>query len=150
LLTRQPTARALVSMTGIAAFNGHVFGPYGERAFGPARTINVRIHAGDVIAFFSSMHAAARILRTRPISAIVEAAKRRKARAPQARDRSEIERRTVVFARLRPWYPHSYWCLLEALALLEFLARAHVFPDWIFGVQAQPFGAHCWLEADGL
>jgi len=32
------------------------------------------------------------------------------------------------------------------LALLEFLAIKNLYPTWVFGVQAQPFGAHCWLQ----
>ncbi|HEY0681192.1 MAG TPA: lasso peptide biosynthesis B2 protein [Steroidobacter sp.] len=37
-------------------------------------------------------------------------------------------------------------CFLYCLALAEFLAYHRIFPDWIFGVQDQPFRAHCWLQ----
>jgi hypothetical protein len=35
------------------------------------------------------------------------------------------------------------------LALIEFLARRRLYPLWVFGVQAQPFGAHCWVQSNG-
>jgi hypothetical protein len=36
--------------------------------------------------------------------------------------------------------------LFESLALLEFLARYNFFPQVVFGVVADPFQAHCWLQ----
>jgi hypothetical protein len=33
--------------------------------------------------------------------------------------------------------------------LSEFLARHGIHPVWIFGVQARPFAAHCWLQLNG-
>ncbi|RYZ14310.1 MAG: lasso peptide biosynthesis B2 protein [Alphaproteobacteria bacterium] len=41
-------------------------------------------------------------------------------------------------------------CLYDALALLEFLALKNLYPTWVFGVQAQPFGAHCWLQSSDI
>ena len=55
-----------------------------------------------------------------------------------------------VFDRLRWFYPRSYLCLFDALALIHFLARFHVYPDWVFGVNADPFEAHCWVQAGGI
>jgi hypothetical protein len=37
-------------------------------------------------------------------------------------------------------------CLYDSLALLEFLARYRIYPDWVFGVQTRPFAAHCWVQ----
>ena len=61
----------------------------------------------------------------------------------------DAERVTALvqrFVRLRPMYPRAYLCLFDSLALLRFLASHHVFPDLIFGVIAEPFEAHCWLQ----
>ena len=63
---------------------------------------------------------------------------------------SDVERvRTLVkaFDALRPWYPRPYLCMFDSLALLHFLAWHGVFPEWVFGVTAEPFKAHCWVRA---
>ncbi len=41
-------------------------------------------------------------------------------------------------------------CLFDSLTLLNFLARYGIFPDWVFGVQARPFAAHCWVQLDEI
>ena len=41
-------------------------------------------------------------------------------------------------------------CLYDSLALLEFLARESVYPDWVFGVRTRPFAAHCWVQQGGI
>ena len=41
-------------------------------------------------------------------------------------------------------------CLHDSLALLEFLARHGIFPDWVFGVRARPFVAHCWVQYEDM
>jgi len=52
----------------------------------------------------------------------------------------------AAFKVLRPLYPRPYLCLFESLALLEFLAHYNFFPRMVFGVVADPFQAHCWLQ----
>jgi hypothetical protein len=52
----------------------------------------------------------------------------------------------AAFKELRPLYPRPYLCLFDSLALLEFLASYRVFPQMVFGVVADPFQAHCWLQ----
>lgn len=37
-------------------------------------------------------------------------------------------------------------CLPDSLSLIEYLAWHDVYPDWVFGVQARPFAAHCWVQ----
>lgn len=58
-------------------------------------------------------------------------------------------RLTREFNALRLWYPRKYVCLFDSFALLEFLALHHVSATWVFGVAADPFEAHCWLELNG-
>lgn len=55
-------------------------------------------------------------------------------------------RLTRIFLLLRPWYPRDYLCLFDSLALLEFLAHWRILPAWTFGVTADPFEAHCWVQ----
>lgn len=52
----------------------------------------------------------------------------------------------ATFKALRPIYPRPYLCLFDSLALLEFLACYGVLPRVVFGVVADPFQAHCWLQ----
>ena len=52
----------------------------------------------------------------------------------------------AAFEHLRPLYPRPYLCLFDSLALLEFLAAYHSYPRIVFGVVADPFQAHCWLQ----
>lgn len=52
----------------------------------------------------------------------------------------------AAFKDLRPLYPRPYLCLFDSLALLEFLASYRCFPQIVFGVIADPFQAHCWLQ----
>jgi hypothetical protein len=50
------------------------------------------------------------------------------------------------FFAWRGFYSRPNACLLDSLSLLHFLARFHIFPSWVFGVIAEPFQAHCWLQ----
>lgn len=61
-------------------------------------------------------------------------------------DRSRARKLIAVFKNLRPFYPRPYLCLFDSLALLEFLASYHSYPRVVFGVVADPFQAHCWLQ----
>ncbi len=52
-----------------------------------------------------------------------------------------------VFVRLRPFFFASRdGCLFESFVLVRFLAHYGLFPHWVFGIRARPFGAHCWLQ----
>lgn len=54
---------------------------------------------------------------------------------------------TRAFARLLPYTLTTRdSCLYESLALIELLARYHLYPSLVFGVQTGPFGAHCWVQ----
>lgn len=60
--------------------------------------------------------------------------------------RVAIFRLTQAFNSMRPLYPRPYLCLFDSLALLDFLAHWNLFPTWVFGVSADPFEAHCWVQ----
>jgi hypothetical protein len=53
----------------------------------------------------------------------------------------------AIFKVLRPLFPRPYLCLFDSLALLEFLAGYDCPAHLVFGVVADPFEAHCWLQA---
>jgi hypothetical protein len=73
----------------------------------------------------------------------LERRRRTSAPVPSLDDASGL---MAAFKELRPWYPRVYLCLFDSIALLEFLASYRVFPRIVFGVVADPFQAHCWLQ----
>ena len=108
------------------------------------------IHAG---AFFASSARASRELRKQRFQHTVELVRARKNRNAGRAGPLDFERArslVAVFDRLRWFYPRSYLCLFDSLALVHFLARFQVYPDWVFGVNADPFEAHCWVQAGSV
>lgn len=97
----------------------------------------------------ASMTYARWALRSTPMYSIVEAIRERKG-TPPAVETKECERAaqlTEVFLHYRPLFPWDYRCLFDSLALIRFLSRFNLYPDWVFGVQDDPFSAHCWVQA---
>lgn len=94
---------------------------------------------------------AACLLRHHKIEAIV-ASVRRQANANTGRpfDQQRISNLVSIFNRFRSYFPHDYVCLFDSLALLKFLSFYGYHPVWIFGVSAEPFMAHCWLQQDEM
>ena len=75
--------------------------------------------------------------------------KRSLRRPEESMDMNRLQQLMDAFCRLRPFGSRQYVCLFDSLALIEFLAIHRVFPTWVFGVQPEPFAAHCWVqEAD--
>jgi hypothetical protein len=108
------------------------------------------VHA---VAFFASSARASRELGTQRFQSTVESVRARKSGNAQHAGRFDFERArslVAVFERLRLFYPRSYLCLFDSLALLHFLARFRLYPDWVFGVNADPFEAHCWVQAGSV
>ncbi len=92
---------------------------------------------------------AARSLKTRTTEQTVERVLRRKACHSGGAHEFDLELASEIvttFNTLRYMLPRNYLCLFDSLALLECFARHQLFPDWVFGVQAEPFEAHCWLQ----
>lgn len=137
----------LVDFLAITPVAGHVFGRDDSRCYGVSVPQSPpRIRLGDWLQFFLASWKASRLLRRRHIAKIAAHVIRRKANRPVELNLDDLRRQLAIFRRLRPWYPRSYLCLWDSLALLEFLAARRHFPDWIYGVQVEPFGAHCWLQ----
>jgi hypothetical protein len=104
--------------------------------------------------FFASCARASRELRQQPFQLTVEAVRARKSyNASTCAGATDFERArslVSVFDRLRWYYPRSYLCLFDSLALIHFLANFQVFPDWVFGVSSDPFEAHCSVHLGGV
>ncbi|MDP3737525.1 MAG: lasso peptide biosynthesis B2 protein [Hyphomonadaceae bacterium] len=127
----------------------NIFHPDDQRAFGIGGKLGqgVRVGVADVLDFFLASYRASQLLKKQHIYDVVHGVRRRKAVAGKgANDLDALRGHTAIYRKLRPWYPRGYLCLYDGLALIEFLARRKLFPAWVFGVQAQPFGAHCWVQ----
>jgi len=76
---------------------------------------------------------------------------RRRLAASDDFDEQRVHALVATFNALRPYFfTAKDMCLFETLAFSEFLARHRIFPQWVFGVQARPFAAHCWLQQGGV
>lgn len=114
----------------------------------------VKQSCAGIAAFVRSAVLASAMLKFRSFERVVQRARRRRARAGARADHLDPEqarRAIALFTSLRPFFfSGKDECLFEAFALGEFLARYAVFPSWVFGVQARPFAAHCWLQHGGI
>jgi Transglutaminase-like superfamily len=109
--------------------------------------------ATNTLAFFRACITTDRRLQQQTFQDIVGTVGRRKrCYAPKARIPTiqTLSRLVETFSALRLFYPRAYLCMFDSLALLEFLASHRIYPDWVFGVNADPFQAHCWLQAGDL
>lgn len=110
----------------------------------------VPISVRQIAWFAVSALKAALALRLRTLESVVRSVERRKARR-LARSGSfcfeTAQSAVTVFFRLRPlaFAPRDA-CLFDSLALVEFLAREGLFPQWVIGVRTRPFGAHSWVQ----
>lgn len=55
-----------------------------------------------------------------------------------------------AFSRVRLYVPIEPVCLLDSLAVTRFLARRRLPSNIVFGITADPFSAHCWVQAGDL
>jgi hypothetical protein len=105
---------------------------------------------GSWLKFLTAPAFAKFALRTWPFERVILRVKRRKALLePQSGplDAERARKLVEAFARYRVFlFSSKDECLYDSLALLEFLARYGIYPDWVFGVQTRPFAAHCWVQ----
>ena len=105
---------------------------------------------GSWLTFFTASAFAKLALRTWPFERVVLRVKRRKEiKGPQSGplDAERARKLVEAFARYRVFlFSSKDECLYDSLALIEFLARYGIYPDWVFGVQTRPFAAHCWVQ----
>ena len=108
-----------------------------------------RVGPTHVTNFYTAAAIASAKLRWWPIERTVKSVAARKAANASVGTAPDISRITelyAIFQTLRPYYHRKYLCLFDCLALLQFLARYSLFPQWVYGVKLQPFGAHCWVQ----
>lgn len=106
--------------------------------------------AGAALNLLAAALSAKMALRCTAFASVVERFSARKRKAANRSLELDIERaRQLVekFLRLRVFFFSSRSeCLFDSLTLLNFLAHYGITADWVFGVQARPFAAHCWVQ----
>ena len=112
------------------------------------------IGARAVVTFVIASVFAKLALRFLRLERVIRRVAERKTAHPGARrpvDVARLRQLVDTFARLRIFlFSHRGKCLHDSLSLLEFLARHGIFPDWVFGVRARPFAAHCWVQYEDM
>ena len=112
-------------------------------------TVSVHVPLFWTLRFFLACAKVDWQLRTNALSCTLARIERRRRRADSSSVIGNVHHVSTLiaaFQRLRPLYPRSYLCLFDSLALLEFLAGYRFLPRVVFGVVADPFQAHCWLQ----
>ncbi|MEO1247786.1 MAG: lasso peptide biosynthesis B2 protein [Pseudomonadota bacterium] len=111
------------------------------------------IGPAHVFRFFAACGTASWNLRWRSIEQTVRQVERRKnvkGRNAARSNGADIIELFAIFQALRPYYPRPYLCLFDSLALVHFLARFNIYPEWVYGVKLEPWGAHCWVQSEDL
>jgi hypothetical protein len=111
-----------------------------------------RISAARVLRFLVTCSTVSLRLKFRPLERSLAHLAHRKSRSTArfiaedaVLDRARDLTRT--FLHLRPFaYAARNRCLLDSLTLAEFLASYGIRATCVFGVRANPFEAHCWLQ----
>jgi hypothetical protein len=115
---------------------------------------HLKIGPGLVFSFVMASLFAKLALRFWRFERVVNRVARRRARRADPHRLLNLERaRQLVdaFGRLRVFlFSTRDECLHDSLAVIEFLARYSVYPNWVFGVRARPFEAHCWVQHAGV
>jgi hypothetical protein len=107
-----------------------------------------------LLSFLKAALVATYFLSFRSLYSAVRRIERRQARnaaVHRSFDTQKTRRLVEIFKRLQPLLPPTRTpCLVRSLVLLEFLAAYGQFPRLVFGVQAHPFNAHCWIQQDDV
>jgi hypothetical protein len=110
--------------------------------------------AGEMLFFVAACLRGRYLRQHSSIEYIVERARRRKEKAGFVAHEFDVgtaQRLLATFGSMRNVFLSTRnLCLLEAIVLLEFFSYYGLYPTWVFGVQARPFAAHCWLQHEEL
>jgi hypothetical protein len=109
------------------------------------------LRLAHLASFVAALAWTRRALRSRTLYSIACELRDQKAAADGPFDEHRAIELVGIFRRLRP---HTFAardrCLFHSLALVRFMARHAVFPTWVIGVRAKPWGAHAWVQENKL
>lgn len=104
---------------------------------------------GHVTNFYLATLRAGLALRILPIQSVVENERRRALTRVGTQESFEPARAAELMSIFRSLHVFSSirrQCLFYSLAIKLFMSQYAMFPQWVFGVRMNPFGAHCWLQ----
>lgn len=118
----------------------------------PARDLGllhpVPVGIGPMATYVGAALRAKFIKRAAPVRKIIARLEARKRAHPEAAlTKVLVERFITARAYL---FSTKNECYYDSIALLEFLARRSIYPDWVFAVRGRPFAAHCWVQQGDL
>jgi hypothetical protein len=130
---------APVDLSGVLTSAGHEL----------SRSSPLRL--SHVASFIAALAWTRRALRSRTLYSIACEIRERKVAAGGSFDEFRAIELVGIFRRLRP---HTFAardrCLFHSLALVRFMSRHAMFPTWVIGVRARPWGAHAWVQQGKL
>ena len=122
-------------------------------AYDEFRTTEKRPTLRQVLLFAAALLQVRTLERTREFRHSISAARRWK-NAIQARPAPPLERVIEIadgFNALVPFFLSTHnECRFRSLLLLRYLAFFSVSVDWVYAVRTGPFGAHCWIQYEGV
>lgn len=103
----------------------------------------------SLLSLLSSCAVTSYWLRRRSLADIVERVSASKGgQAPTVETGSALRSAVAQYLHLRPLVMTAHdKCLHDSLTLIRFLAARGLFPQWVIGVQANPFAAHSWVQS---
>lgn len=87
------------------------------------------------------------VVQSRPLKSIIDRLWSRREHGVK-QDAGNIAQLAKTFEHHRRLIPLPRKCLPDSLAFLTFAAHRGHFPNLVFGVEAWPFAAHCWVQSD--
>lgn len=98
----------------------------------------------------ASIRRARKQLASRSLLEIVHAIRESRFGARPVGNGAAAEDATRLFLAARALVPAERSCLVDSLALLDWLGDEASSATLVFGVRLDPFAAHCWLQIDRL
>lgn len=112
-----------------------------------------RAQLSTLPAFMTACTSAAIKLRWSSIESTVRSVRERKNKYKSSNFNINADKsRSLVnnYLKFRMLFPNDYLCLFDSLSLVEFLSYYDIFPNWVFGVQLDPWQAHCWVQCGDI
>lgn len=148
---------------GILSESGDRSAPTSQAIPVPLRSVSElapahrKVRIMTILEVMRLVYSTRRTLRTRNIGDVLEAhrafcrtADPTEESKAKTRDLPALSDVTEQYRAARRFVPIEPSCLLDSLALHRFLAKRGLSARLVFGVNAEPFSAHAWLQADDL
>jgi hypothetical protein len=124
--------------------------PAPGRLDGLPTRLHIRINLKHIIALVHALRTCRKLLQKGSFEGVVENIRRTHSTAVSpcsSVSDSQLEHLVSSFYVFRSFtYDARDHCLLDTFIFITYLNQFRIYPYWIFGVQADPFSAHCWAQ----